>query len=184
MRRWALLVLVLVLSCATPVRAADEAERQRLVALFSKVQDVLLTINSEMIQYGERIQVVSTRLRDRSLWTNGELDQVRATPMLRELNKLKVSLANISVGLEQKYSQVRAFQPELRDKYPTLQTEIDTYYALFDRVYESSRERHRRANAQMTDLKRWFKTQVAAADAATAPEASEQVAARPRYARR
>jgi len=36
----------------------DEAERQRMVALFGKVQDVLLTINAEIIQYGERLQVV------------------------------------------------------------------------------------------------------------------------------
>lgn len=162
--RWALVVLVLVLGAVSPARAApgaEDADRQRLVALFNKVQDVLLTVNSEVIQYGERLQEVSGRLRDRSLWTSGELDQQRAVPTLRELNRLKNALALIGTGLEQKYAQVRSFQMELRERYPALQTEIDTYYAGFDRVYESSRERHRRTTAQMTDLKRWFKTQVA-----------------------
>lgn len=188
--RCVIAVLVLVLGVARLAHAghAEEAERQRLVALFSKVQDVLLTINSEITQYGDRLQDVSGRLRAPSLWSGPELDQERLVPTLRDLNRLKTALGLIGAGLEQKYAQVRTFQMELREKYPALQGEIDTYYAMFDRVYESSRERHKRTTEQMAELKRWFKQQVAERSPSQAradeDEEPQQVAQRPRRNRR
>ena len=185
--RWVIAVLVLVLGClsSAPAQAAEDADRQRLLALFTKLQDVLLTINSEILQNGERLQDVSSRLRDRTLWEHGELDQQRLVPALRELNRLKSAMALIGTGLETRYAQVRALQGELRERYPT-QSDIDTYYAMFDRVYESSRERQRRTTAQMAELKRWFKTQVASRspESDEEEEAPTQVVQRPRRARR
>jgi hypothetical protein len=142
--------------------AAEEPERQRLVQLFKKVQDVLLTVNSEVIQYGERFQDVATRLRDRELWAEQDIDQTKLVPMLRELNRLKMALGLIGTGLEQKYAQIRTFQAELRDRYPTYQRDVDHYYDLFDQVYENTRERHRKLTREMDELKTWFKQRMAA----------------------
>lgn len=161
--RWMIAVLVLALGVASAAHAGppEDPDRARMVALFSRLQDVLLTINSEIMRYTDQLNDVSQRLRSPSIWAAPEVDQQRLVPTLRELNRLKSALGLIGTGLEQKYAQVRSFQPELRDKYPQLQGEIDTYYAMFDRLYESSRERHKKTTAQMTELKRWFKVQMA-----------------------
>lgn len=187
--RWMIAVLLIALGVTGAAHAGpEETDRQRLVSLFTRLQDVLLAINSEIMQYGDRLNDVSQRLRAPALWSGAELDQQKMVPTLRELNRLKSALALIGNGLESKYAQVRSFQTELRDKYPSLQTEIDTYYAMFDRLYESSRERHKRTTAQMQELKRWFKIQVAARSAATDDEDDEapapQVAKKTRRARR
>jgi hypothetical protein len=184
--RW-LLAVVLVLVIAGGARAAEDPDRARLVALFNRLQDVLLTINSEIMRYTDQLDDVSRRLRAPSIWAAPELDRSRLTPTLKELNRLKSALALIGTGLEQKYAQVRSFQTELRDKYPQLQGDIDTYYAMFDRLYESSRERHKKTTAQMTELKRWCKEQVAAkqgeADDDEVDAAPQQVVSRPRAKR-
>lgn len=163
-RTFALVVFLALTACASA--RADDSERQRLVALFNKVQDVLLTINSEIIQYGERFLDVSSRLRNRELWESDEIDQARLVPTLRELNRLKMALSLIGTGLESKYAQVRTFQPELRERYPAYQADIDHYYVTFDKVYENTRDRHRKLTRQMDDLKAWFKQRVAAHQAA------------------
>lgn len=159
--RWWIAV-VLAVACAGGVHAAEDSDRARLVALFNRLQDVLLTVNSEIMRYTDQLDDVSRRLRAPAIWAAPELDQSRLTPHLKELNRLKSALTLIGSGLEQKYAQVRSFQGELRDKYPQLQPDIDTYYAMFDRLYESSRERHKKTTAQMQELKRWLKVQVAA----------------------
>lgn len=156
------IALLLGLAAWGAAFAAEDPDRQRLVQLFKKVQDVLLTVNSEVIQYGERFHDVSLRLRDRSLWADGQPDQARIVPHLRELNRLKMALSLIGSGLETKYAQIRTFQPELRDRYPNYQRDIDHYYDLFDKVYENTRERHRKLTREMEELKTWFKQRVAA----------------------
>ena len=179
--RWVLVVLLLVAGLA-PARASDDADRQRLDTLFGKLQDALLTVNSEIMQYGERLAELSNRLRDRALWQGEEVDRERLLPRVRELNRVKAALALIGTGLEQRYTQVRSFQGELRDRYPALKGEIDGWYASFDKVYESSLMRHRKTVAQMDELKRWLKTQLAAHplsesdDDEAAPAPPQQVA--------
>lgn len=163
-RRSRCIALLLGLMAWGAAFAAEDPDRQRLVQLFKKVQDVLLTVNSEVIQYGERFQDVASRLRDRALWAEGQPDQARIVPHLRELNRLKMALALIGTGLETKFAQIRTFQAELRDRYPSYQRDIDHYYDLFDKVYENTRERHRRLAKDMDDLKSWFKQRMAADD--------------------
>lgn len=181
--RW-LMAVVLAVLCAGGAHAAEDPDRARLVALFNRLQDVLLTVNSEIMRYTEQLDDVSRRLRAPSIWAAPELDQTRLTPTLKELNRLKSALALIGSGLEQKYAQVRSFQTELRDKYPQLQGDIDTYYAMFDRLYESSRERHKKTTAQMTELKAWLKAQMAAKQGESSDDevdaAPQQVVSRPR----
>lgn len=177
LRTLALSVILTLTSCG--FAHADDPDRQRLVTLFNKVQDVLLTINAEVIQYGERFADVSQRLRDREVWESDEIDQARLVPTLRELNRLKMALGLIGTGLESKYAQVRTFQPELRERYPSYQADIDHYYVMFDKVYENTRERHRKLTRQMDDLKVWFKQRVAAHQAAHGEDES-LAEARPR----
>jgi len=179
-RWWVIAVLVLVAGGVAPIRAADDPERQRLVALFDKLEEALLTINSEILQYSERITDISMRLHDRALWQSAEVDQQRLLPRVRELNRVKAALALIGTGLDQRYTQVRQFQPELRERYPALRADIDAWYSTFDRVYESSRERHRKTTAQMDDLKKWLKLQLAARANPDDDDDPPRVAARPR----
>jgi len=159
----ALIVVALVgLLPAIAYPAKELPERQRLIELFKSVQDVLLTINSEIIQYQDRFTDLSRKLQDPRLWNGPSLDEDRLLPHIKGLNRLKMAVALIGTGLETKYSQLKTFQAELRDRYPNLTMEIEYHYNLFDKVYDDSRDRHRRLTRDMDELKGWFKSQVAA----------------------
>jgi hypothetical protein len=143
-----------------PAAAGPAADRQRLVSLFKNVQDVLLTTNSEIIQYGDRFDDIADRLQDREIWDRPVLDEASLLPQVRELNRLKLAVSLIGSGLATKYAQLKAFRAELKDRYPSCEMEIEYYYNLFDKVYEDSRERHRRIMRDMDDLKAWFRNKV------------------------
>jgi len=157
----ALVSVVLGFSALSPILAADDVDRQKLIALFKNVQDVLLTINSEIIQYSERFTELSRRLQERQLWDQSVLEEQKLLPIVRDLNRLRLAVSMIGTGLEQKYAQLKAFQVELKDRYPNLLMEIDYHYNLFDKVYEDSHDRHRRLSKEMGELKDWFRQRVA-----------------------
>ena len=63
-----LLALTLGLILAVKVSAARLEDHKRLLGLFKDTQDVLLTINSEIIQYGERLDTLIERVIDPRAW--------------------------------------------------------------------------------------------------------------------
>src|SRR5262245_10478539 len=115
---------VLFLCGGLAFAAEDSPDHQKLILNFKEVQRVLLTVNSEIMRYEEQFQELSTRLHQSRAWNRSSLEGTELVPLLKKINEIKIPFSLIGSGLDSKYSQLKAFQMELKERYPLYTADI------------------------------------------------------------
>lgn len=153
----AAVALYLITLGATAHSADEKADRDRLQVLFKSVQDVLLSVNAEVLRYDERFAELAREVQQPEVWRRRSLEGTELMPSLRELNQINSILRQIAAGLDSKYGQIKGFHADLKERYPSYATDIDYYFNLFDKLYGDTRQRQRILSDKLARLKRWFR---------------------------